>query len=61
MNKKSPQKYYVPDLGQEIQVEQISSNQWVAHYPTGPERVSQRDMRDGKWEHRGRWESKNER
>jgi hypothetical protein len=58
---KGPQRYYVPEINQEIKVETTGgSNKYVAHYPGGPERVTQRDILNGKWEHRGGWGDKRE-
>lgn len=53
---KGPQRYYAPELDMEIKVETTGqTNKYVAHYPTGPERINQSEMRSLKWEHRGEW------
>lgn len=56
MNKKRPQAYFVPELNQIIKVEIISSSIYCAHYPTGAERVTYSEVREGDWQHKGNWE-----
>jgi hypothetical protein len=51
-----PQKYFVPGLGREIKVEPVNTRHFVAHYPTGLERVTKSEMEAGEWEHRGKWD-----
>lgn len=54
---KGPQRYFVPELNQDIKVESTgATNRYVAHFPTGPERVMTADIKDGKWEHKGHWD-----
>lgn len=56
--KQVPQRYYVPALGIEIKVEVVNTSRYVAWYPTGPERVTYSEVREGDWERRGNWEEK---
>lgn len=56
---KTPQAYYVPELGQVIKVEAISTQQYCAHFPSGPERVRYSEVRESDWENRGNWEDQN--
>lgn len=61
MSKTRPQRYFVPELNQEIKVETVAAgSKYVAHYPTGPERVSWSEVRDSEWEHRGEWKEIND-
>lgn len=58
MKPRRAQRYYVPELDQEIMVETtVRHNVYVAHYPGCPERVTQLEMREGKWEHLGDWDN----
>lgn len=56
--KKTPQRYYVPELDKEIKVETITNKVKVAHFPDGAERVTTQEIKIGKWEHRGIWVEK---
>jgi hypothetical protein len=53
---KTPQAYYVPALDMVIKVEIVSTQQYCAHFPSGPERVRYSEVREGDWKRVGNWE-----
>ena len=53
--------YFVPEINKTIKVERVQGKTYVAHFGDRDlERVSLRDMKQGQWECKGRWELINE-
>lgn len=59
MAKRTPQAYFVPELNQVIMVETIATDRYCAHFPTGAERVTYSEVREGDWKRVGTWEEYN--
>jgi hypothetical protein len=57
MRHKEAQRYYVPDLKQDVKVEQLGTQVHVANFPSGPERIGNYEMRSRGWVHLGPWEA----
>lgn len=58
MRPKEAQRYYVPEIKAEVKVEAHQTQVYVAHLPSGPERVGRYEMSRTGWIHLGPWDRK---
>lgn len=60
MRGREAQRYYVPEIQKDVKVETVQHRLYIAHLPTGPERVGKYEMSRTGWVHLGPWEKKDD-